>query len=319
MMKVLRSLAEATGLRSPVATIGNFDGLHRGHREIIDRVVSRARVRKGTALLITFEPHPLRLLAPERAPSMLVTPEQKLTLLSDAKLDVVLILPFTPELAALTAERFVADILARGLGAREVYVGENFNFGRGRTGNADLLVALCDSHGIRAAKVPEVRYLDSPISSSRIRRALRSGEVELARELLGRPHAITGTVVHGAGRGAALGFPTANLAPNDQLVPQDGVYVTLLVLERRACPSVTNIGSRPTFAAGEFTVETHRLDGTDDLYGRDVEVRFLARLRPELKFESVEALVRQVQKDVERARAYFRAVPGGEGSPTASP
>jgi riboflavin kinase/FMN adenylyltransferase len=318
MMKVLRSLAEAIGLQAPVATIGNFDGLHRGHREIIERVLSRAHVQQGTALLITFEPHPLKLLAPERAPSMLVTPEQKLDLLSAAGLDVVLILAFTPELAALTAERFVADFLSRGVGAREVYVGENFNFGRGRTGNADLLVALCASHGIRAAKVPEVCYLDSPISSSRIRRALRSGEVELARELLGRPHAITGTVVRGAGRGSDLGFPTANLAPHDQLVPQDGVYVTLLVVDGQASPSVTNIGSRPTFAEGDFTIETHRLDGTGDLYGRDVEVRFLARLRPELKFESVEALVRQVRADVKRARAYFRDVPGGEGSPAAS-
>lgn len=317
-MKVLRSLPEATGLRSPVATIGNFDGLHRGHRRIIDQVLSRARALRGTAVLITFDPHPLRLLAPERAPSMLATPEQKLALLSEAGLDVVLILEFTPGLAAVTAEKFVAEYLSRGIGAREVYVGQNFNFGRGRKGNADLLVELCDAHGIRAASVPEVCYLDSPISSSRIRRALRSGEVELARELLGRPHGVAGTVVRGAGRGADLGFPTANLAPHDQLVPQDGVYVTQLAVAGRLHPSVTNIGSRPTFAEGEFTIETHLLDGARDLYDRSIEVRFLARLRPELKFDSVEALVQQVGKDVEKARAYFRETPGSDTSPPAS-
>lgn len=313
-MRVIRSLAEATGLKAPVATIGNFDGLHLGHRKIIDQVLSRAGALRGVALLVTFDPHPLALLAPERAPSMLATPEQKLALLSEAGLDVVLILPFTPALAGVTAEEFVGDYLSRGLDAREVYVGENFNFGRGRKGNADLLMRLCESRGIRAAKVPEVCYLDSPISSSRIRRALRSGEVELARELLGRPHGIAGTVVHGVGRGADLGFPTANLAAHDQLVPQDGVYVTLLTVEGESHPSVTNIGSRPTFAEGEFTIETHLLDGMGDIYDRTIEIRFLARLRQELKFESVEELVQQVRKDVERARAYFRDTPAGGGS-----
>lgn len=317
-MRVLHSLVDGTGLKAPVVTVGNFDGLHRGHRKIVEQVLSRARALQGVALLITFEPHPLALLAPERAPGLLATPEQKLELLADAGLDVVLILPFTPALAALTAEEFVGEYLSRGLGAREVYVGENFNFGRGRQGNADLLVGLCDSHGISAAKVPEVCYLGSPISSSRIRRALRSGEVELARELLARPHSISGTVVRGAGRGADLGFPTANLTLRDQLVPQDGVYVTKVVVEGSSHPSVTNIGSRPTFAEGKFTIETHLLDGSGDLYDRTIEVHFLARLRPELKFESAEALVKQVRRDVERARTYFRGAPADDGSPPIS-
>jgi riboflavin kinase/FMN adenylyltransferase len=305
---------DGTGLKAPVVTVGNFDGLHRGHRKIVDQVLSRARALKGVALLITFEPHPLTLLAPERAPGMLATPEQKLDLLADVGLDVVLILPFTPALAAVTAEEFVGEYLSRGLGAREVYVGENFNFGRGRQGNADMLVGLCDSHGIRAAKVAEVCYLGSPISSSRIRRALQSGEVELARELLGRAHGISGTVVRGAGRGADLGFPTANLTLRDQLVPQDGVYVTQVFMEGKSHPSVTNIGSRPTFAEGKFTIETHLLDGSGDLYDRTIELHFLARLRPELKFESVEALVQQVRRDVERARSYFRGTTTDDGS-----
>jgi riboflavin kinase/FMN adenylyltransferase len=293
-------------LVKPVTTIGNFDGLHRGHRAIIDKVLARARSTGGSSLLITFDPHPLKVLAPERAPLMISTRRQKLALLEAAGLEFVLVLPFTVELAAVTAERFVRDTVAAGVGAREVYVGANFNFGRGRAGNADLLVRLCGDLGIRASKVPEVRYLGSPISSSRIRRALLAGEVELARELLGRPFAIAGTVIHGEGRGARLGFPTANIQPENDLVPQDGVYVTEALVERAVLPSVTNIGTRPTFEEARYAIETHVLDSPGQIYDRPLEVRFLARLRQELKFESPQALVEQVRRDVERAREFFR-------------
>jgi riboflavin kinase/FMN adenylyltransferase len=297
-------------LVKPVVTIGNFDGLHRGHRAILDKVLSRARTTGGSSLLGTFDPHPLRILAPERAPLMITTRSQKLALLEAAGLEFVLILPFTAELAAVTAEIFVKEVIAAGLGAREVYVGANFNFGRGRAGNADLLVRLCGDLGLRAAKVPEVRYLGSPISSSRIRRAILAGEVELARELLGRPFAIAGTVIHGEGRGAGLGFPTANIRQDNELVPQDGVYVTEAVVDGAAFPSVTNIGSRPTFEGARFAIETYVLDSPGTIYDRPLEVRFLARLRQELKFESPQALVEQVRRDVERAREFFRGDAG---------
>ncbi|PYS96653.1 MAG: hypothetical protein DMF50_03845 [Acidobacteria bacterium] len=280
-------------LKAPVATVGNFDGLHRGHRAIVDRVLERARATGANSLLITFDPHPLRVLAPERAPFMITTRRQKLALFEEAGLEYILVLPFTVELAEVTAERFVREHLSEGLGLKEVYVGANFNFGRGRAGTADLLVRLCADLGIRAEKVPECRYLGSPISSSRIRRAVAAGEVELARELLGRPLAIEGTVVHGDGRGAKLGFPTANLAPQNELIPQDGVYVTEAVVEREVHPAVTNIGSRPTFSEAQYAVETHLLGGHRNLYDQLMEVRFLARLRQELKFESPAALVEQ--------------------------
>jgi len=293
-------------LKAPVATVGNFDGLHRGHRAIVDRVLERARATGASSLLITFDPHPLRVLAPERAPFMITTRRQKLALFEEAGLEYILVLPFTVELAEVTAERFVREHLSEGLGLKEVYVGANFNFGRGRAGTADLLVRLCADLGIRAEKVPECRYLGSPISSSRIRRAVAAGEVELARELLGRPLAIEGTVVHGDGRGAKLGFPTANLAPQNELIPQDGVYVTEAVVEREVHPAVTNIGSRPTFSEAQYAVETHLLGGHRNLYDQLMEVRFLARLRQELKFESPAALVEQVQRDVQRAREFFR-------------
>jgi riboflavin kinase/FMN adenylyltransferase len=292
-------------LSAPVATIGNFDGLHLGHQAIVRTVLARSRDRGGSSLLITFNPHPLKVLAPERSPRMLTTRKQKLALLESTGLEFLLILPFTVELAEVTAERFVRQYLAEGLGVKEVYVGANFNFGRCRAGNAELLVRTCAELGIRAAQVDEVRYLDSPISSSRIRRAIQSGEVELARELLGRPYIIEGTVIHGESRGAALGFPTANLDTPNELVPQDGVYVTEAVIEEVLHPAVTNIGSRPTFEGASYAVETHLLDAPGDLYARPMEVRFLARLRPELKFDSPQALIAQVRKDVQRARDYF--------------
>jgi riboflavin kinase/FMN adenylyltransferase len=292
-------------LKTPVATVGNFDGLHRGHQAIVATVLDRSRATGGSSLLITFEPHPLKILAPERAPLMLTTRKQKLALIEAAGIEFLLVLPFTMELAEVAAEQFVNEHLAAGLGVREVYVGANFNFGRHRKGDAELLVRLCGDLGIRAAQVAEVRCLDSPVSSSRIRRALQAGEVELARELLGRPYAVQGTVIHGESRGASLGFPTANLATENELVPRDGVYVTEAILEGATRPAVTNIGGRPTFEGANFAVETHILDGGGDLYDRPLEVRFLTRLRLELRFASPQALVDQVRRDIQRARDYF--------------
>jgi len=296
-------------LADPVATIGNFDGVHRGHQAIFARVLERARALGGTSVAITFEPHPLKVLAPGRAPELIATPRQKLAFIEAIGIDAVLNLHFDAALAATGAEAFVDRYLRDALGLREVYVGANFNFGRGREGTADTLVALCAARGISAGKVEEVRFLGSPVSSSRIRRAVRAGEVELAAELLGRPLAVEGTVRHGAGRGAGLGFPTANLECGSELVPQDGVYVTRTRAGDQVLPSVTNIGSRPTFADQDFAVETHLLDARIDLYGRAIEVSFLARLRQELRFASAQALVEQVHKDVERARAWFAAEP----------
>ena len=307
-MTVHDSLASLRGhLRNPVATIGNFDGVHRGHQAILEQVLLRATALDGTSLVITFEPHPIKVLAPDRAPKMITTRRQKLERIEAAGIEAVLVLRFDAAFAAISAESFVKEHLSRDLGLREVYVGGNFNFGRDRGGNADLLVRLCAGLGMQAAQVPEVRVLGSPISSSRIRRAVAAGEVELARELLGRPYAVEGTVRHGAGRGAGLGFPTANMAAENELVPQDGVYVTEARFDGRSWPAVTNIGSRPTFADQEHAIETHLLDAAPELYGRPIEIVFLARLRQELRFESPQALVAQVGKDVERARAFFRS------------
>jgi len=302
-MKVFDDIATLRAhLKPPVATVGNFDGLHRGHRAIAQTVLERSRATGGSSLLVTFDPHPLRVLAPERAPLMLTTRKQKLALIEAAGIEFLLVLPFTVELAEVSAEAFVKEHLAAGLGVREVYVGANFNFGRGREGNADLLVRLCGELGIRAAQVGEVRCLGSPVSSSRIRRALQAGEVELACELLGRPYALEGTVIHGESRGAALGFPTANLAASPGFLLADGVYAARATWDGGSASAVVNVGVRPTVDGATRLVEAHLFDVTPDLYGRRLRLEFRDRIRPERRFASLDELRSQIAEDAATAR-----------------
>jgi riboflavin kinase / FMN adenylyltransferase len=290
----------------PVATIGNFDGVHRGHQAIFARVLDRARALGGTSVAITFDPHPLKVLAPGRAPDLIATPRQKLAFIEAAGIDAVLNLHFDAALAATGAEQFVDAYLRDALALREVYVGANFNFGRGREGTADTLVALCEARGIAAGKVEEVRFLGSPVSSSRIRRAIRAGEVELAGELLGRPFAVEGVVRHGAGRGAGLGFPTANLdPPAGVIVPKLGIYAGA-TLDVRAAVSV---GTNPTYGVDELRIEAFLLDFEGDLYGRRLVVELWRRLRDEVAFASEQELVDQIARDVADTRAAVRPGP----------
>jgi riboflavin kinase/FMN adenylyltransferase len=293
-------------LDRPLITLGNFDGVHRGHRYLLDRVRSRAREMRRSFLLITFEPHPLKILRPGSAPPLILTPAEKLDLLAGCGVEHALVIPFTREFAGIPAEAFVRETIHLGLGASVVYVGSNFNFGRGREGNVDLLRRMGAELGFEVPVLEDFLVLGSPVSSSRIRRAVSSGEVELARELLGRPFAVSGEVVRGDGRGAALGFPTANLRCEAELIPADGVYVTSASVDGRDHEAVTNVGGRPTFPGASFAIETHLLDGPGPLYGRTLEVRFLGRLRQEVRFESPDQLTRQIAADIARARRFFR-------------
>jgi len=302
--------AEAAGaaLPRPVVTLGNFDGVHRGHQAILAHTLQVAARTRRPALCATFRPHPLKVIRPESAPPLLTEHDEKMRRIEDLGFRHALVIPFTPAFAQIPAEAFVRDTLHRDLGASAVLVGNNFNFGRGREGNVALLRRLGRDLGIEVPETEDCLFLGSPVSSSRIRRALLSGEVELARELLGRPFAVRGTVVRGASRGAALGFPTANLRAKTEILPADGVYVTLASSGEHEHPSVTNVGSRPTFPDAAFAVETHLLDAAPDLYGAPLEIRFLGRLRPELKFDNPEQLSRQIAADVERARRFFHDV-----------
>ena len=300
--------AAAAALQRPVMTLGNFDGVHRGHQAVLARTLEHASQLGRPALCATFRPHPLKVIRPTSAPPLLTEHDEKMRRLSALGFQHALVIAFTPDFAQIPAETFVRRTLHGTLNASAVFVGNNFNFGRGREGNVALLRRLGKELGMEVPETEDFLVLGSPVSSSRIRRALLSGEVELARELLGRPFAVRGVVVHGAARGAALGFPTANLAARTEILPADGVYVTLAVTGDREHPSVTNVGSRPTFREASFAVETHLLDAGPDLYDAPLEIRFLARLRPELRFDNPEQLSRQIAADVERARRFFQDV-----------
>lgn len=290
----------------PVLALGNFDGLHRGHLKIVERIARSAADRAGTSVVLTFDPHPPRVLRPDKAPRLLMTKAQKLEALARAGVQGAAVVRFTPEMSQWDPEVFVRTVLVDWLRVAEVWVGADFLFGRDRSGNFSLLRALGAQYGFRVEKIDPVRYKDFIVSSTRIRRLVSEGRVDEAGALLGRPYAIDGVVVEGARRGREVGFPTANLSSDNELIPPNGVYATTVILDGRVYPSVTNIGTRPTF--GDETaasVETHLMGQSMDLYGRALRLGFVQRLRDERKFPDLEALQDQIAADVRRATRLF--------------
>ncbi len=290
----------------PVLALGNFDGLHRGHLKIIERVRRRADERGGVALVLTFDPHPTHVVRPDKAPKLLMTPSEKFEALAHAGMDGAAVVRFTRELSLWTPEQFVERVLVEWLHVAEVWVGANFLFGHDRAGNFSLLRLLGARYGFRAEKIDPVRYKDFVVSSTRVRRLVAEGRVDEAAALRGRHYFIEGSVVQGDGRGRQLGFPTANVASVNELIPPDGVYATLLLLDGAIRSSITNIGVRPTFGGGGApVVETHVFDFDGDLYGRTVRVAFVQRLRDERPFPGVDALRHQIEADCAHARGLF--------------
>jgi riboflavin kinase/FMN adenylyltransferase len=288
---------------SPAVTIGNFDGVHRGHRTLIDAAARWAEAERGTVVVLTLDPHPARLLDPERAPTTLTTVEQKGELLAALGVDVFAVLPFTAALAERSAEDFVRRVLVQALGARRVVIGEDFRFGHRREGDVGRLRALGEEHGFGVEALAPVVHEGRPISSSRVREALARGEVAEARALLGRAFFLDGKVVAGERRGRTLGFPTANLDTPNETLPRVGVYAARCrVPSADWIPAVVNIGRRPTFGGGGVSVEAHLIDHDADLYGADLRTEFVARLRDERRFDGPGELVAQIGEDVARAR-----------------
>ncbi|MHB8068931.1 MAG: bifunctional riboflavin kinase/FAD synthetase [Desulfobaccales bacterium] len=286
-----------------VVTIGNFDGVHLGHRAILARVIHRARELDAQAVAITFEPHPLKVLRPEMNLPLLTTPEQKISLLTAAGLDAVVVLPFTREFAALPAREFVQTYFLERLRVREVVVGHDYCFGRGREGNIDLLKEMGEKHGFTVQVVWAVEAANAVASSSLIRALLRLGKVEEAALLLGRPYGVEGRVVRGKGRGGKLlGVPTANIRSANELLPATGIYAVRVHRGAETLLGAANIGTCPTFENGEFSLEVHLLDFSGDLYDADLGVEFVARLREERRFPSIEALAAQIHADIKKAR-----------------
>ena len=304
-MEIVRLAASGTlGWPAPAVAVGNFDGVHLGHQALIAETVAAARRQAGSAVVLTFDPHPSRVLAPDRAPSALMTVEQKAEMLGGLGVDRVAVLPFTVELAGESPRRFAAEVLSGTISARSVVVGTGFRFGHRRSGDLPALEAMGAELGFRVTGVAPLIHEGVPISSSRIREALARGDAVAARDMLGRAFFVDGTVTVGARRGRQLGFPTANIAPVNETLPGTGVYV---VRCRRldaagTWAGVANVGRRPTFGGQELGLEAHLLDFDGDLYAARLRLEFLERLREERAFAGAAALVAQIRSDVAEAR-----------------
>ena len=290
----------------PVLALGNFDGLHRGHLKIVERVRRGAAEHGGTPMAMTFDPHPPRVVRPDKAPPLLMTLPQRLDALERAGMRAVAVVRFTRELSQWEPETFVRTVLVDWLRVSEVWVGANFLFGHDRSGNFSLLRTLGQRYGFRADKIDPVRYKEFVVSSTRIRRLIAEGRVDEAGALLGHSYALAGTIVEGRRRGRELGFPTANLRTDNELIPPHGVYATTLTVDGIVHAAITNIGVNPTFGDnGATTIETHVLHYNRELYGHRVQLGFVQRLRDERRFDDVDALRAQIEADCRRAERLF--------------
>ena len=290
----------------PVLALGNFDGLHRGHLKIIERVRRGAAEHGGTPMAMTFDPHPSRVVRPDKAPTLLMTKEQRLEALEHAGIKAVAVVRFTTELSQWDPEMFVRTVLVEWLRVSEVWVGANFLFGHDRGGNFSTLRTLGQRYGFRADKIDAVRYKEFVVSSTRVRRLVAEGRMDEAGALLGHQYYIDGVVVEGKHRGRELGFPTANLKTDNELLPPNGVYATTTTIDGIVHPSISNIGLRPTFGDTTKTmIEAYVMGFDGDLYGRPVRLGFVQRLRDERKFEDVDALRAQMEADRRRAERLF--------------
>lgn len=319
-MRVVRDPLNASDLpRGGIVTIGNFDGVHRGHRKILKTVVDRARETGRASVAILFDPHPLSVLRPDMAPRQIQTLRQKEEAIEAIGIETLVLIPFTRDFSLTEPEDFVRGFLADRLGASELHLGQHFAFGRGKRGDLALLKRMGPDCGFVASGIDEVIYKGEPISSTRVRNALERGEVADAGAMLGREYELDGIVSKGERVGHKLGYPTINLAPENEFHPGDGVYVTRIALASfdRRFDGVTNIGRRPTLYEGtRVTIETFVLDFSANVYGERVRLFFLERLREERKFPSVDALTEQIGRDIEAARAYLaKTAPGGGVGP----
>lgn len=305
MMQILHAIEQLQGLRGPLfLAIGVFDGVHRGHQAVISTSAEHAHSAAGTPVVVTFDPHPGKVLRPESAPHLLTATEHKVALIRALGVAHLLVIPFTREFATTSPEEFVARLVENSKPLREICVGHEWSFGKGRAGNLELLQKLGRRFDFDVVGIPPVRVKGDVVSSTTIRQAVETGNLVKAAEMLGRAYAILGTVVHGEAVGNKIGFPTANLSAHSEQFPPNGVYFAEAWMEKVRYHGVINLGVRPTVARGQpqRTLEIHLLDFDRDIYGQDMEVRFLHYLRPERKFENVEALKAQIAADVSQAR-----------------
>lgn len=303
-MIVARSIEELEGaISGSCVTIGNFDGVHLGHQKLIGLTCQRARARDLVSVVVTFDPHPLRVLLGTRTPPFITLIEQKLELIEDLGPHVTLVLPFTKAMAALSPDEFVSRYLVQGLSVRELIIGYDYAMGKNRSGNYETLKELGQRYGFKVDRVEPVTLGDAVVSSTRIRDLVQTGDVWEARPLLGRFYQVRGRVIHGHNRGGKLlGFPTANLRLVDELFPKTGVYAVWTEVDNEFYAGVANIGFNPTFGDTALSVEVHLLDFSGDLYDRGIRVHFVQRIRSERKFASLEELRERIAADVDLGR-----------------
>ncbi|MBI2997915.1 MAG: bifunctional riboflavin kinase/FAD synthetase [Deltaproteobacteria bacterium] len=312
-MQIFRHIEHRSlSISNPVLTLGNFDGIHLGHQALLRRVVQQAKAEGGQSLVLTFEPHPLKILAPERAPRLILTHKDKLRLLQTFGVDVAIVQTFDPTFANVEAEEFVRRYLVDALKVHKLWVGRDLRFGKGRKGRVEDLIRWSTEAGFEVGIVDPIELGGVRVSSSRVRTLIERGQVDEARRFLGRCHFVSGRVVLGQRRGRQLGFPTANILPRTEVVPPAGIYATFLQVRERQWPSATSIGVNPTFGDGPLTIESYIFDFQGDLYGQAVRLYFVKRIREEKKFASPELLIEQMRIDVSTAQSILREVDPAE-------
>jgi riboflavin kinase / FMN adenylyltransferase len=311
MMQILRSIPELSRFPGPLfLAIGVFDGVHLGHQAVISTSAEHARAANGTPVVVTFDPHPEKILRPEKAPHLLTATPHKIALIRTLGVGHLLIITFNRQFAATEPEDFVQQLVQHSKPLREICVGHEWSFGKNRRGNLESLTQLGVKFDFNVVGIPPVSVNGEIVSSTTIRRAVEAGDLKKAATMLGREYTILGTVVHGDDLGKKIGFPTANLSAHSEQFPPNGVYFAEAKLDGVFYPGVVNLGYRPTVSSGKSdrTLEIHLLDFKRDIYGKDLELRFVRYLRPEAKFENVDALVRQIERDVQQARELAAAV-----------
>jgi riboflavin kinase / FMN adenylyltransferase len=303
-MKVIRNLKDITpDLHGCFVSIGNFDGVHLAHQQIIGKVVKEAQANHRKAVVMTFEPHPQKVLRPDQIPFYLITTlEEKLAILDSLQVDATILIEFTREFSKTTAEEFIRQTICATLRPQKVLIGHDYTFGKGKEGKPEYLRSLGQQCGFEVEVIPAVLIDNGIVSSTRVRHAIQRGDLKEASHLLGRPYTINGPVEKGFQRGSEIGFPTANIRPDKELLPPEGVYAVFVELNGAKHPAVANIGYNPTFANENLSFEIHLLDFRGDLYGSDLKILLIQRLREERKFESPERLVEQIRKDIANTR-----------------
>jgi riboflavin kinase/FMN adenylyltransferase len=287
-------------------TIGNFDGVHRGHIPIFQRLIQEARQEKRKAVVITFDPHPKKILRPEIRPFYLITTiEEKIDLIEAQGIDAMVIVPFSLEFSKITAEEFIRRILWDKLRIKKIFIGHDYTFGTNREGNESFLKAVGKKLGFEVALINAVRIGGKTVSSTRLRLAILDGDVKTAATLLGRPYNVSGIVVRGKNRGSHLGFPTANIKPDKVLIPARGVYAVMVHFEKSQLQGVLNIGFNPTFADDELSIEVYLFDFRGDIYGERLNILFIDRIRDEVKFDGPERLIEQIKRDINQAKTIL--------------